>query len=330
MKIIQSFDTSLDLSDVSKIYRPLESSLLEEIKSRYEKKCYKSCYIIEVKEIIHRSSCEISTDHQQCIGKLNVIFTALVEVYTPGNIIPVCELQLKRNNGEFIAESADAKIHLVPLQNDKILPAFKAGDKFPIQVKSITYGCFQEKATVIGSLPDIRPEPLVIYKINPALYKRILEDDQLDVIKKFNTTLEDINKWINSLSPAEKNKLDEYISATYPYKENKNPTIQKISQFNFTDIEDLKKLNDMKQPFYVCYPPEISRSKPIAYIVNANNNSYKNHIFDERPMVVISNWITVHYNYMEFVKQLTENYPSPTADRYKLIWALIHLRKENI
>lgn len=332
MKIIKLFSTSVDICDVEKLYQPITTLLMDELKSKYEKRCFKSSYIIEIKEIIHYSQCEISTDHQQCIGKVDLMFTALVEIYTTGNIIPVCELEVRRNNGEFIAQSEDAKIQLIPDLDDgpdKLLPAFKVGDRFPIRVKEVTYGPHQRKMTVIGHLPRIQPDPLVIYKINTK--EQIFTDYHLKLIEDF-VTKNDRTKWITSLEPADKKKYDEYIAVTYPYKENKTPQIPKTSQFNFMNIDDLKKINaefTSKDPFYICYPPEISRSKPIAYIMSSNAiEQYKNHIYDENPMVVITGWITTHYNYVEFVKSLTENYPSPTTDRYRALWGMIHLKKE--
>lgn len=336
MKVMKIFQTSFNISDVEKLYQPISTILMEELKNKYEKRCYKSSYIIEIKDIIHCSECEISTDHQQCIGLFNVMFTALVEIYTSGNIIPVCRLEIKRSNGEFIAESDDAKIQLVPNNDsgqDRILPAFKVGDRFPIQIKDVTYGAHQPKMTVVGCLPDIRPEKLTIYKINPSNYKEIFTENQLKSIADF-VEKNDKTKWINSLSVPDKKKFDDYVGMTYPYKENKSSNFSKSSQFNFTNVEDLKKINidfsKKPQSFYICYPPEITRSRPIAYIVTGNLlEQYKNLIFEENPMVVITDWITIHHNYMELVKSLTENYPSPTSDRYKALWGLIHLRKEN-
>jgi hypothetical protein len=336
MKVIKVFETSFDICDVEKLYQPISTILMEELKAKYEKRCYKSSYIIEIKDIIHYSECEISTDHQQCIGLLNVMFTALVEIYTPGNIIPVCKLEIKRSNGEFIAESDDAKIQLIPNTDsgqDRILPAFKVGDRFPIQVRDVTYGAHQQKMTVVGCLPDIKPEKLTIYKINPANHKDLFTNSQLKAIGDF-IEKNDKTKWISSLSTVDKKKFDDYVALTYPYKENKTSSLPKTTQFNFTSVEELKKINaeysKKPQPFYICYPPEVTRSRPIAYLVTGSSlEQYKNLIFEENPMVVITDWITIHHNYMEFVKSLTENYPSPTSDRYKALWGLIHLRKEN-
>ena len=340
MKVIKHFETSIDITDIEKLYQPLSIILMEELKAKYEGRCFKSSYVIEIKEITHYSSCEISTDHQQCIGLVDVMFSALVEIYTPGNIIPLCHLEIKRSNGEFIAKSNDAKIQLVPNENDKILPAFKVGDKFPIQVKDVTYGPHQKEMSIVGCLPEIKPEKLVIYKINPADYKELFTVKQLKAIEEF-ISVNDKSKWISGLNAADKKKLDEYVAVTYPYQNNKVPSMPKTSQFNFMDVKELSKLNLEKQPFYICYPPEISRSRPFGYFISNipleqsidSKTSFlhqlKNSIFEENPMVVITEWITVHHNYMEMIKSLTENYPSPTSDRYKALWGLIHLKKEN-
>ena len=328
MKVIKHFETSIDITDIEKLYQPLSTILMEELKLKYEGRCFKSSYIVEIKKITHYSSCEISTDHQQCIGLVDVMFSALVEIYTPGNIIPVCQLEIKRNNGEFLATSESAVVHIVPNDNDKILPAFKVGDKFPIQVRDVTYLPHQKTMTVVGCLPEIKPEKLIIYRIDPANYKELFTEKQLKVIGEFITN-NDKSKWVAGLNASDKKKQDEYIAVTYPYKTNKVSTLPKTSQFNFTDVAELTKLNAEKQPFYICYPPEMSRSRPFAYLMSGNlPDQYKNMIYEENPMVVITDWITVYYNYMEMIKSLTENYPNPTSDRYKALWGLIHLRKD--
>jgi hypothetical protein len=331
MKIIKLFETSLDICDIEKIYQPLNVVVLDELKLKYEKKCFMSSFIIEVKNIIHCSEAEISTDHQQCIALVSVMFTALVEVYTPGNIIPVCKLEFKRPNGEFIASSSDSAIQIIPSENDKILPAFKIGDKFPIQVKDVTYGTGQAKMTVLGTLPEIKPEKFVIYKINPVNYEVLFTKSQIESLEKFSKELEPYNQWMSGLNTTDKKKFDEYIAVTYPYKTQKNSSIPKISQFNFTDIKDLIKLSEHKTTFYISYPPEISRSRPIAFILDdvSKNETFKNNIFEENPMVVITDWLTIYYNYISMIKSLCENYPSPLTDRYKALWGLIHLKKEN-
>lgn len=330
MKVLKVFEVAFDICDPEKLYQPLASIILDEIKTKYEKRCFKSSYIIEIKEILHFSECEISTDHQQCIGLLNVMFIALVEIYVPGNIIPVCVLNTKRSTGDFIGSSDDAAIQIVQAENEKILPAFKVGDIFPIQVKDVTYGSGQEKMTVLGCLPEIKPEKTVIYKITPANYTAVLNKSQLKAIGDFSVKMIEINSWIASLAIPDKKKLDEYVSVTYPYKSNKTSAIPKVSQFNFTEVKELEKLNEMKEPFYICYPPEISRSKPIALILeNKGIDAYASYTFEENPMVVITDWLTTHYNYMVLIKSFTENYPSPMTERYKALWGLIHLKKEN-
>ena len=331
MKIIKIFETPLDICDIEKLYQPLGITILDELKLKYEKRCYKSSYIIEIKDILHHSEVEISTDHQQCIGLVNVIFSALVEVYVPGNIIPVCKLEFKRQNGEFIASSDDAAIQIIQAENEKILPAFKVGDKFPIQVKDVTYGSGQSKMTVLGMLPEIKPEKFVIYKINPANYDGLFTKAQIDQLDKFSKELIEINQFVSGLTGADKKKFDEYIAVTYPYRTPKQPAIAKTAQFNFTETKELMKLNEHKNVFYISYPPEVSRSRPIAFILDeaAATTTFKNNIFEENPMVVITEWLTIYYNYITMVKTLCENYPSPLTERYKALWGLIHLKKEN-
>jgi hypothetical protein len=56
MKVIKVFETSFDICDVEKLYQPISTILMEELKAKYEKRCYKSSYIIEIKDIIHYSS----------------------------------------------------------------------------------------------------------------------------------------------------------------------------------------------------------------------------------------------------------------------------------
>jgi hypothetical protein len=259
------------------------------------------------------------------------MFTALVEIYTPGNIIPVCKLEFKRTNGEFIASSDDAAIQIIQSENDKILPAFKIGDRFPVQVKDVTYGSGQSKMTVLGCLPEIKPEKFVIYKINMANYDGLFSRSQIKSLSEFFLKLDEQHKYVAELSAPDKKKYDEYVGVTYPYKTNKTPSIEKQRSFDFTKLKDLLSLNEMKGIFYITYPPEISRSRPVAFILDdvSKNDSVKNFIFEEHPMVVILDWLTIYYNYITMIKALTENYPSPLTERYKALWGLIHLKKES-
>lgn len=324
MKIIQTFTTSVDISDIGKLYQPA-SGIMEDLKSKYEHKCFKSSYIIEIIELVHGSGTEISADHQDCIGLGNVTFNALVEVYTPGNIIPVCKLEVKRQNGEFVGSSDDAGIRISQTENERILPAFKVGDRFPVQVKEVTYNIGQSKMTVQATLPELKPDELIIYKIREPLS----EPDIKALDRFFTTFIEPLHRWIAELNGPDKKKYDEFVGVTYPYKTSKTSSLAKVGQINFTDLKELTKLSEVKQ-LYLCYPPEISRSKPIALILDPSiekENSPKMH--EKALMKVISDYLTSYYNYISMLKIMTENYPSPLSDRYKALWGLIHLKKEN-
>lgn len=325
MKIVKTFETSIDIVDTEKLYQPLQSILMEELKSKYEGKCFKSSYIIEIVEIVHASEVEISTDHQDCIGLVYVTFNALVEVYTPGNIIPVCKLEIKRQNGEFIGSSNDAGIQIIQTENERILPAFKVDDRFPVQVKDVTYNIGQPKMTVIATLPELKPDKLIIYKVREPLS----EPDIKALDKFFTTFIDPLHRWLAELSASDKKKYDEFVGVTYPYKTSKTSSLAKVGQVNFTELKELTKLNEVKQ-LYLCYPPEISRSKPIALILDPSiekENSPK--MYEKDLMTVVTDYLTSYYNYISMLKTMTENYPSPLSDRYKALWGLIHLKKEN-
>ena len=150
-------------------------------------------------------------------------------------------------------------------------------------------------------------------------------------MEKFSKELSELHQWVSGLTGADKKKYDEYIAVTYPYKTQKTPAVAKTAQFNFTEIKELIKLGEHKTTFYISYPPEVSRSRPIAFVLDdiSKNESLKNNIFEENPMVVITEWLTIYYNYMVMIKNLCENYPSPLTERYKALWGLIHLKKEN-
>lgn len=327
MKLVKTFETSIDIVDIEKLYQPIGQIIMEELKNKYEGKCYKSSYIIEIRELVHLSEVEISTDHSDCIGLIDVTFNALVEVYMPDNIIPVCKLEIRRPNGEFIGSSDDAGIQIIQSENEKILPAFKVGDRFPVQVKSVTYNISQSKMTITGTLPEIRPEKLVIYQITDPLTEYDLQSLEA-FLKEF---IDPLHKWITDLSPTDKKKYDEFIAVTYPYKTTKQSLIPKIGQFNFSDIKEITKVSSQKN-MYISYPPETSRSKPISFISDSSivkDNVYSQKVYKESFMSVIIDYLTTYYNYISMIKTFVENYPSPLSDRYKALWGLIHLKKEN-
>lgn len=324
MKIVKTFETSIDIVDIGKLYQPLVPILMEELKNKYEGKCYKSSYILEILEIVHNSEVEISTDHQDCIGLVYVTFNALVEVYTLGNIIPVCKLEIKRQNGEFIGSSDDAGIQIIQTENERILPAFKVGDKFPVQIRDVTYNTGQSKMTVLATLPEIKPDKLVIYKI-----KEPLNDSDIKRLEKFFVNfIEPLHKWLAGLNAADKKKYDEFVGVTYPYKSSKVSALNKIGQVNFTDIKEITKLSETENK-YLCYPPEISRSKSFALVLDKVDNEHQSKVFEERLMTILTDYLTSYYNYISILKTFTENYPSPLTERYKALWGLIHLKKEN-
>ncbi len=319
MKVIKTFETPIDIVDIEKLYQPILPILMEELKIKYEGRCFKSSHIIEILEIVHYSEVEISTDHQDCIGLLWVTFNALVEIYVPGNIIPVCKFEVKRSDGGFIGFSDSAGIQIVATENEKILPAFKVGDKFPVQVRDVTYNTGQKQMTVLATLPEIKPDKLVLYKV-----KEPLSDKDLKFLDKFiNNSITPLHKWISELQGSDKKKFEEFINVTYPYQSVKTSGLSKTNQFNFTDFKELEKFREHKQPI-LCYPPEMSRSKSIALIVDNTTTN----VIEENAMTIITDYLTTYYNYMIMIKTFVENYPSPLAERYKALWGLIHLKKE--
>lgn len=326
MKIVKTFVTSIDIVDIEKLYQPIQPILMEELKTKYEGRCFKSSYIIEILEIVHYSEVEISTDHQDCIGLLYVTFNALAEIYVPGNIIPVCKLEVRRSNGEFIGSSDNAGIQIVQTENERILPAFKVGDKFPVQVRDVTYNTGQKQMTVLATLPEIKPEKLIIYKIKELL----TASDMKNLDRFFTNFINPLHKWIGDLQGSDKKKFDEFVGVTYPYQSSKTSSVPKTGQLNFAELKELSSLGEHKQ-LALCYPPEMSKSKSIAYIVEfdkLNLPEYAVRTVEEKLMTVISDYLTTYYNYTAMLKTFVENYPSPLTERYKALWGLIHLKKD--
>lgn len=213
MIIDKTFEVLVNLIDINDIFsNNLDLVIFNKLKAIYEKKCFKSCYILEVVDIIERGMLSINKRSLECETSVDVKFSAKVVIYEyleiiNGNVIE----NITKTRIECRTGSTASYINIANQDNNTLT----IGQIIPIRVGKATYQPMQS-TIAINAFPFI---PVVgdetYYKIT-----ELTEDDKEILNSTIMVDIIDVQDQLKSVS---KDKVKFFKSLLHPYKTVETP-----------------------------------------------------------------------------------------------------------
>ena len=147
MIITKILETQLDIIKPSDIFSPdINNVILRLLKEKYEGKCYKSCLILKITQIIRASNIYMSYNLDGS-AFISVLFEVKGLIYQKGEIITDAVIVNKDSNGTVQCQTQYASIHL---RQDKVLNIFKNNQRIPLIVHKVRYILNQNNISILG------------------------------------------------------------------------------------------------------------------------------------------------------------------------------------
>lgn len=222
MKIIKSFDITLNITDINIIFsKNINDNLLNLISKNYQNKNYLSSYIIKINKILNRSLIESNQNDLNCSFIIYVQFEAECIIYNKDEVVLDMEIQESINNNIIIKNNNIIAL----IKNNPDLKEFKVGEKIPIRIGRAKYSLGTDKIS-INSYPFI---PITFDIINYKITKISNEDLDLlnDNIIRYIQEEEDIK---SNILKNKNNSWNYFKELIYPYSsKSEKPTKNMIN-----------------------------------------------------------------------------------------------------
>jgi len=311
MASIKIYNQKIDLKDVDLIYMPKEKACMKLLQETYQNKCFKSSYILEIKNIIKISDVSISAYHLDVRGEVWVTFTAEVIRYSENDLIADCKISKKIRNRVF----AETKYGNVILLNHELLKLIKEDEHIPIIVKRARYETLRNNISIFA----IPFTPSLPISRNMYVLTESMSTEEIDKISSYIDCIKELEEWIKKLKTADVKKYKQFDKLFYPFKKPKKPTLlttnkKDVSLLNYFTMNYDKPIANI----IIIPSPEISQSEP--FVLKANIESRKSiedsikkqtqiwNIVEERSYVVFESLLISHIKYLTFLRDMVKNY----------------------
>lgn len=300
MLIKTRIEYSLKITNPSEIYSPTpEETILEHLRTIYEKKCMNLIYVKKLHRIIKRSLPNvIKRDNANCAVRTNIIVEADVIKYDTYDIIVGCKVftdPIQKGTIDFQSAILCKNDHAAIMINtsDK-LSSIQKDQIIPVVVGGISYGNQKHmiRVNAYPFIPIIQSE--VIYKIEP-LSEENKQYLQESVYSQLNKVLEEREEILKDSK--KKKRWDFFNDLMYPYKKPKD-VIEKKIKHSFFPITDMEQsgyiIQSSKHPMHhmECIRLE---SEPDTFIIEKSINVYEIYIMNVMKFIDVINKLTLCY-----------------------------------
>lgn len=306
MKLIKQFTADVTIYESSNLYINKLQIALEDIKTRFEKKCYKSAYIDSIIEIIDCSAVVIMNNDNNCIGKMSVLFSANIIQIEAGDVIVDLQADKFRNSSDNRRLICKNDYCIADIVADSNISSFiKEGMYVPIYVDEVKYNSLKSHIIVMGSIitPTLmrRKYTNACYKLNSSL----TPEEKINLSSLFTA---EYKKQYNLVNDNNNKKAMVYRTMMYPFQEERRPTITGKD----VPLADLK----FAESDIICRPKEQPLYKQTIRLTDVKH-----------PIVLASYdallyFIIEHIKHIEALFYMCENYPpiSPTDKHNFHFW----------
>jgi hypothetical protein len=230
MIVTKLLESKLDIVDTNIIFCTNHNEmLLKLLRDKYNKRCFKSTFIINIERIVRRSNiC--------CKGKVldgtfyvDVLFEASCLVYEKGDIIQKCKI-VEITDKKISAKSEFASLSVVNTTNIDI---FKENEEIPVIVSLVRYMIFDTEVS-ISAVPLVPiPKDIVLFK---------LEEEKGGANDIVDNIIKDIVALKTRLGKCDKRVSKFFRELIYPYNTYKN--YAKLYKCDKCAIKDISKLRE--------------------------------------------------------------------------------------
>jgi hypothetical protein len=189
MRIKKVIEVAIDVVNCIDIYSN-DENIKRILINRFEKRCFRGCYIISVDEVKRVSECIISQDGHPTFGTISVCFQVTAEEYAEGEIINGCSITKITESGIIVCET---RIASIMLKSNDLLQGVKQGQFISVRVGASKYLLGAEKIAV-NAVPFLPARIPVVYLINGTFSSTDLFDNVKERILFEETELEKLRK----------------------------------------------------------------------------------------------------------------------------------------
>ena len=177
MYIHKLIEIGIDIENPIPFFADPNNNLLRYLKEIYEKKCFRSCFIIEVLRIIKQSEPIIDQEQDHCFAKINIQFEVSAIVYILGDIINGCTVINKDKTGSILCIS---KYACIGLKAHKYFQGVQLNQLISVVVGDANYHPGSSQISIKG-LPLLFTDP-IIYYIDPSKFTSEQKESIDDII----------------------------------------------------------------------------------------------------------------------------------------------------
>lgn len=293
---------NVDIDNVKMLYGDnINQALLTILRKRFNRRCYKQCYIYNINKIIKHSA--IVVDELSLTGMMKsfITFEADVDVINEFDVIPNCVVKVTKDSGEILGKIDEHINVFIPAS--EVNQFIRPEQVIPIVVYAVDMRIFSKTFNIGAKMLT----PPITYEKETFFEVKKLTDSELAELKP----LVDLAIKINSKYLEIKDKAESYNKLLFPTIKN-----------DFKDI-DLFKLNF--DDGIIIQPPWIDRSLPIfkwtekrkrvdTDVLGTINNPIKEH-----SRMIISVFLNRFIAYNNLLISMVNQYDS-VRDEYENLW----------
>jgi DNA-directed RNA polymerase subunit E'/Rpb7 len=214
MKVIKFLETRVDITNINDMFcSDYNLMIINLLKKKFNNRCYKSVYILDILDIINRSSLNCKAKALDGFVYIDVQFKALCLLYEKGEIIHDCKIVQILSKNIILAKSAYCSIQI---KNSTKVDIFKENDEIPIIVNTVRYNLFDTEVAISATpLIPIFRDPIV-YVIDSNKNK----EHEAESLYKENK--DEINNLEKDISKFDKKAIKFFTDIMYPFKKYKS------------------------------------------------------------------------------------------------------------
>jgi len=160
------------------LFKNQETVIMENLRSKYENKCWADSYIVNVNKILLLGPTEISKNRTDGSADVNVQFTVMCKKFIVGSILANCiitglvEGNLYCRHGENIKVTCKSRsLYMSPKKEQKI----------PVVIEKVSYGTSRSIITIIGS-PYKPNKNIEIHAYEEETFSDVLRQQLIDIL----------------------------------------------------------------------------------------------------------------------------------------------------
>lgn len=184
MRIRKIITTAIDIYNVIALYTD-DNNLISILREKFERKCFRSCYILTVDRIIDEGRCMMKQEGAPDFGTIPVSFEVTAIQYNIGEVITGCKVLKKDKTNQIICEVDNTSIIIKPspytesIVDDQIISVQVLMARYSISSNTIT----------VGGVLYLPSKTAVVYKVDAndvdqsmlmSYLERLKEEEQHD------------------------------------------------------------------------------------------------------------------------------------------------------